>query len=147
MDALAARALMFQRKLSIKDVDWSIPGLPELDNQLSCIELGEDALEECRNLSKLPDGTISSRLAGAASVCKSLVMRDSKERLYSDTDIEGVSSFGHSVLAPLEDLVALISGISTDALANAKKNYPLIPASALSTSSPTESVVTPETNS
>src|SRR5260221_7365470 len=68
----------------------------------------------------------------AAVVCKSLVMRATKERLYSDTDMgtinvatgegSGVSGFGLTVLKPLSDLASEASGIGVDLLAETKKN-------------------------
>jgi|SRR6266487_500095 len=135
MDALQARALLFQRKLAESPVDWSIPGLPELDNRLSIIELPADGLKACANLATIADGTVDNTLAMAASVCKSLVLRETKERIFSDTDIEAVASFGTTVLKPLSDVVEVVSGLSANSLAEAKKNLKIIPESDSSISS------------
>ena len=144
MDALQARALLFQRKLAIKNVDWSIPQVPKLDNQLAIIELGEDQIAHCSKLAEQPDGTINNAIAGAASICKSLVMRDTKERLCSDNDAQEVSTWGHSVLKPLADLVEEVSALSVSALAVAKKSLPTTPGSDSSTILPTASEATPD---
>ncbi len=122
MNAFEARTLLFQRKLAIKDVDWSIPGLPELDNQLAILELGADQTGLSAKLAEKPDGTTDNILAMAASVCFALVMRDTKERVFSDRDVEAVASLGASVLKPLGDLVVEVSGLASNALEDAKKN-------------------------
>src|SRR6266487_227472 len=122
MNALEARTLLFQRKLACKEVDWSIPGLPELDNQLAILELGADQTGLAAKLAERPDGTTDNILAMAATVCFALVMRDTKERVFTDRDVEAVASLGASVLKPLGDLVVQASGLAPDALEEAKKN-------------------------
>lgn len=142
MNALEARALLFQRKLAELPVDFSIPGVKALDGQLSVLELGADELSEATKLAETPNGT-DNILAMAASVCKSLIMRDTKERVFSDNDVQGVAHFGTSVLKPLADLVTQVSALSPDALAQAKKTLSPTPASDLNTSSPENSADTP----
>ncbi len=122
MDALTARALLFQRKLSIKNIDWSIAGCEALDSQLAIIELGEDQIVGCADLAKKPDGTIDNAIAGAAAICKALVLRETKERILTDNDAQSVASWGHSVLGPLNNLVQEVSALTPDAIENAKKN-------------------------
>src|SRR5260221_639683 len=98
-----ARALFFQRKLQVKPVIFSIPGLEELDGELSMLELQASQLKQAEKLSDTPDGT-DEILIMAAVVAKSLIMTDTKKRLFSDTDIgtidyatgegSGVAAFG-----------------------------------------------------
>lgn len=135
MNALEARALLFQRKLACKDVDWSIPGLPELDNQLAILELGADQTGISAKFAEKPDGTTDNILAMAATVCLALVMRDTKERVFTDNDIEMVATFGASVLKPLSDLVVQVSGLAHGALEEMKKNLKPIHANVSSISS------------
>lgn len=142
MEALAARALLFQRKLAELPVEFSIPGISELDNQLSVLELGADQLSLAAKLAETPNGP-DKMLATAASVCLSLVMRETKERIFSDTDVEAVSKFGMTVLLPLSKLVDQVSGLSPSAVEDAKKNSSTTPANDSNTSSPTASEATP----
>lgn len=146
MDALQARALLFQRKLSIKNVEWSIPGAEGLDNQLAIIELTEDQLQHARALAKQPDDTINSARAGAAAICKALVLRDTKERILTDADTEAVASWGHAILSPLNSLVEDVSALTEKSLEAAKKNLPVTPVSDSNTISPIESAAIPEQN-
>lgn len=136
MNALEARALLFQRKLACKDVDWSIPGLPELDNQLAVLELGANQTGLSAQWATKPNGTVDNILAMASSVVLALVMRDTKERVFTDNDVEMVSMFGASVLRPLSELIVQVSGLDPNALEEAKKNLKKTQESASSTSSP-----------
>lgn len=146
MDVLTARTLLFQRKLSIKNVDFSLPGVEALDNQLAIIELGEDQLQECSALAEKPDGTVDKTLVGSAAICKSLVLRDSKERILTDTDVEAVASWGHTILQLIGDLVAEVSALSKEASEAAKKNFPKTGANDSGTSSPVNSAEAPAPN-
>ncbi len=130
-NAAEARALLFNRKLQEKPVEFSIPGVEELDGELSVLELKASELKQCEKLAEGPDGETDEILMMAAVVCKSLVMRATKERLYSDTDMgtinyatgegSGVAGFGLTVLKPLSDLASEASGIGVDLLAETKK--------------------------
>ncbi len=117
--ALEARALLFQRKLQEKPVIFSIPGLEELDGELSVLELKANELSHAEKLANTPDGT-DEVLMMAAVISKALVMRDTKERIFNDNDLEGVAGFGLIVLKPLSDLASEASGIGIDLLAEAK---------------------------
>src|SRR5258708_3831348 len=127
-NAAEARALLFNRKLQEKPVEFSLPGLEELDGELSVLELKASELKQCEKLSEGSDGETDEILMMAAVVCKSLVMRSTKERLFSDTDMgtttgegSGVAAFGLVVLKPLSDLASEASGIGVDLLAETKK--------------------------
>lgn len=122
MNAAQARALLFKRQLNIKNVDISLSGLPELDGQLAILELRGTDTSHADKLAEGPDGTTDEILMMAALVCKGLVMRDTKERVFNDTDLEGVAAFGLTILKPFGELVAEASGLDAEALANAKKN-------------------------
>ena len=139
MDALTARALLFQRKLAELPVPFSIPGVPELDNLLSVIELGEDQLQECAKLATDANGVVNNALSGALAICKSLVLKETKERLCTDLDAQFFLTQGHSVLAPLNALVVQVSALNDNALENAKKNFPLTVVSGSDSSLPENS--------
>ena len=141
MQALEARALLFQRQLSSMPVTWSIPGIPQLDGLLSCLELGADQMNNCAKLAEVADGTTDNVLAMAASVCKSLVITETKERVFSDTDVQGVAGFGTSVVKPLSDLVEKVSGLTATAVDDVKKNSSTVPENVSSSSSPENSAV------
>jgi len=55
------------------------------------------------------------------------VLRSTKERILSDTDIEAAASMGLSVLTPLAQKISLLSGIDPEALTKAKKSSKIIP--------------------
>jgi hypothetical protein len=121
MHAAEARALLFQRKLAYQDFEGSIPGVPELDDKLGLLELTGTVVSTVDALSKGPDGNTVDVLQMAGLVCNGLVMRDTKERVFSDTDIEGVAGFGLTVLMPIAMLISDLSGTSQEALERAKK--------------------------
>lgn len=139
MDALTARTLLFQRKLASKDIDWSIEGVEGLDGQLAVIELTEDQIAHCADLAKQPDGSVSNAIAGAAAICKALVLRETKERILSDNDAQAVSTWGHSVLGPLNTLVNEVSQLTQEAVEKAKKTLSIVPANGSDTSLPENS--------
>lgn len=141
MDALTARSLLFQRQLTLKNVEFTLPGVEALDNQLAIIELGEDVLQQCNKLAEKSDGTVDKTLVGAAAICKSLVLRDSKERILTDNDVEAVASWGHTILSLLGDLTAEVSALSPAAVEAAKKNFPKTVENDSATSSPENLVV------
>lgn len=143
MEALQARALLFQRKLKEIPVNIALPDLPELDGQLSVLELGADQLRLANQLAETPDGTTDHIRAMAAAICLSLVMRETKERVFSDNDVEGVAKFGYTVLNPLNDLVELASGLSKNAVEIAKKNSLATQENGSNSTSPTASEATP----
>jgi hypothetical protein len=146
MNAAEARALLFKRQLSIENVEWSIPGLPELDGQLATLELRGNDTSHADKLAEGPDGETDEALATAALVCKALVMRDSKERVFSDTDMgsidpitgvaSGVVGFGMTVLKPLATQIMRVSQIGRFAIDTTKKNLTPTQESDSNTSSP-----------
>jgi len=142
-----ARALFFQRKLQVKPVIFSIPGLEELDGELSMLELQASQLKQAEKLSDTPDGT-DEILMMAAVVAKSLIMTDTKKRLFSDTDIGTIDYATGEGLKPLSDLASEASGIGINLLEDAKKKL-LAAQSSASKSSSTENlaVVVPGSHS
>ncbi len=128
--AAEARALLYQRKLQEKPVIFSIPGVEELDGELSMLELKASELKQAEKLADTPDGT-DDVLMMAATVAKSLIMAETKERVFSDSDIgavdyatgegSGVASFGLAALIPLSKLASEASNLGVDLLEEAKK--------------------------
>lgn len=121
--AHALRAALFNRKLQEFPIDDPIPGLEEFTGQLSVVELTGTQTSLINRLAALEDGTRDPLLAQAATVCMGLVDRETKERIFSDTDFEGVAGFGLSVLKPIGDLIAQISGLDQKGFEETKKNY------------------------
>lgn len=145
--ALNARALLFQRKLAEATVDFSIPGVSELDGQLSILEMTGTQLDDVQSLAKEADGSDPSKpRAMAAGICLALIMRADKERVFSDTDIDAVEAMGLSVLVPLNALVEKTSALDGEAMAAAKKSSSTDQTSASNTSLPIDSSV-PAVNS
>jgi len=127
MKSHEARALLFQRKLAYEDYNEQIPGVPELDNQLGIVELRAIDTVHAEKLAKDENDERNEALLLGAMVAKSLVLRDTKERILSDTDIEAAASMGLSVLTPLAQKISLLSGIDPEALTKAKKSSKIIP--------------------
>lgn len=119
MNAEQARALIFQRKVAYQDFAGELPGIPELNEQLGILEL--PAAELVKATRDQGDET-DQALQLATIVAKSLVMRTSKERIFSDTDIESVAGFGLSILRPIAEEVNKISGVTPEMVEAAKKN-------------------------
>jgi hypothetical protein len=122
MNAHEARVLLFQRKLAYEDYNETIPGVPELDGQLGILELRASDTVHVGKLAKDENGEKDEALVLGAVVAKALVLRETKERLCSDTDIEAVSNWGMRVLKPLSEKIAKHSGLSPEALAVSKKS-------------------------
>jgi len=132
--ALEARALLFKRKLQEKPVIFSIPGVEELDGELSMLELKASELKQAEKLADTPNGT-DEILMMAGVISKSLIMTDTKERVFSDNDIDTVADFGLVVLKGLSDLASEASGIGIDLLADAKKKLAAAQSNASNSSS------------
>ncbi len=136
--AQEARALLFNRKLQEKPVIFSIPGVEELDGELSMLELKGTELKQAEKLADTPDGA-DEILMMAGIVAKSLIMRETKERLFSDNDIDTIAGFGLVALKPLSDLASETSGIGINLLEDTKKKL-LAAQSSASASSSTENL-------
>lgn len=136
MQAAEARALLFQRKLNYEDYTDSLPGLPELDGQLGILELPADESVSLKKNIKDASGEDNEALGLASMVSKALVMRDTKERVFQDTDIPMVAGFGMSRLLPITKKISAVSKLSQDDIEAAKKNSIAIPGSDSATSSP-----------
>jgi hypothetical protein len=136
MHAAEARALLFQRKLAYQEFKGSVPGIPELDGQLGILELTGTVTSQIDMLAKGPDGKTIDTLQMAGIVANGLVLRETKERIFSDGDIEGVASMGTTVLLPITIAISELSGISKESLEIAKKNF----SSQVDTDSPTSSL-------
>lgn len=144
MHAAEARALLFQRKLAYQDFNGSIPGVPDLDGKLGILELTGTVTSQIDMLAKGPDGKTVDTLQMAGIVANGLVLRESKERIFSDNDIEGVAGMGTTVLLPIALAISELSGISKESLEAAKKNLIAAPTPISRTSSHANSVeVTP----
>lgn len=118
MNAEQARALLFQRKVAYQDFNGEIPGVPELAGHLGILEL------PARDLVRATKGENENdeALQLATIVAQALVMRGSKERVFSDTDIEAVAGFGLSILKPIAEEVTRVSGVTQEQVEAAKKN-------------------------
>ena len=141
MHAAEARALLFQRKLAYQDFTGSIPGVPELDGKLGILELTGTITSQIDGLSKGPDGKTIDTLQMAGIVANGLVLRETKERIFSDNDIEAVAGMGTTVLLPIALTISELSGISKESLEIAKKNLMSSPTRTSPTLSPENSEV------
>jgi len=139
MQATEARALLFNRKLQGKDVDISIPGVPELDGELFIAELSARDTRIIAKMSTKPDGKSDSIAAQAAMICRSLRMKNTKERVFQDLDIDAIAGndkpdggvgadqpvhgFGTFILKLLGDEIGKLSGFDDNAIEQAKADF------------------------
>lgn len=72
----------------------------------------------------------------AAILCKSLINKDTGERLFSDTDRDVVAKLGGSIQMHLIDPLQAFLGLNTNAIEEAKKNLLAMLANATGTPSP-----------
>lgn len=149
------RALLFQRKLKSVDISdamidsWeSVPGLQELTplkGQLSLVEIKGSDTSNGVKVAKGADGETDDMLIGAYILSQSLVTKDTRERIFTDSDVDAIANFGMSVLEPLQTLLQGISNIAPTSVAKAKADFLPIPVNASSTSSAENSApVAPE---
>jgi|SRR5262245_13939255 len=123
LTAQEAREKFMNRKKRMIALDVSLPDLEELDGQLGVLELTAKDIESAQKLSKGADGEQDSMAMTAGMIARALVMLDTRERIFNDNDIGYmVENFGLAILEPLGTKVALGSGISENALEEAKKN-------------------------
>jgi hypothetical protein len=139
MKAHEVRARLFNRKLQGKDVDFSIPGCPELDGQLYITELTARDSRIITKLARMEDGTTDPIVAQAATVCRALRLKETKERIFGDLDIDAIAGndkddggvgadapvdgFGTFVLKLLGDEIGKLSGFEPDAMERAKADF------------------------
>ena len=136
------RAALFNRKLKMLPVDWVIDGLEDFTGELAVIEMKATDSRWAEKAAEGPDGTSDETLTMAGIVIKGLIHRELKERILQDNELQSVSEWGMSVLKPITELISAASGVTPDALINAKKNYQTILAKGSATSSPPNSATT-----
>ena len=136
------RAALFNRQLKTFPVVWVIDGLEDFTGELSVIELKATDSRWAEKAAETSDGTTDETLTLAGIVIKGLIHRELKDRILQDNELESVAAWGLSVLRPINDLISTASGVTPDAMANAKKNYQTILAKGSDTSSPQNSVAT-----
>jgi len=135
LTAQQAREKFMNRKKRMIELDISLPDLEELDGQLGVLELTAKDIEKAQKLSKGANGEDDAMAMTAGMIARALVMLDSRERVFTDDDIGYmVENFGLAILEPLGTKVALGSGISENALEEAKKNLMTTTVSASATS-------------
>lgn len=135
MNAAEIRALLYLRKLQYEDFAGSLPGIPELDGQLGILELPASEFVHAEKLAKGKDGDTDESLTLGAYVTKGLISRETKERIFQDTEIEAVAAFGPSILMPIVRRIKTISGMDDIAksIEDAKKNSNQTPSSGTAT--------------
>lgn len=117
------RAALFNRKLREFPIDFVIEGLEMYTNELSVLELTGTDTSHANKLAVDSDGKSDPILSQAAVVCKSLIIRETKERVFADLDLDMVAGMGLSVLKPVGDLVTQVSGLDPAAFEVTKKNW------------------------
>lgn len=124
MNAAEVRALLFSKKLAYQDFEGSLPRFPELDGQLGILEISASDGIQADQIATGEDGKVDSSLSLAYMVINALVLRSTKEHIFSVTDLEAVAGFGMSVLAPIARQIRALSNLDSNAVEDAKKNLP-----------------------
>jgi hypothetical protein len=121
MDKQEIRSLILQRSLTREPLNISLQGLEMLDGQLAVQELPVADVTEAQKLATRR-GELDEGLLAGILIAKGLVMLDSGERIFADTDGEALSRLGVKVLMPVATRIMEVCGLTPDALALAKKN-------------------------
>lgn len=116
------RAAFMNRPLQTLDLNATLPGLEQLEGQLSLQELTAETAVQSETLGQTNTETPDKALQLGATIIAALITRDTKERVFADADVQFVANFGLSVITPIATQIAELSGTTVDALANAKKN-------------------------
>ena len=117
-----ARARIASYGKRMQKIERSFPGLEDLDGQLAAVELSPKDIEEVQKLSTGPDGTQQDTVMAAGMVSRGLVLHDTKERIFTDNDVSIIADLGLSVFQVFSDEISRVSGLTADALEEAKKN-------------------------
>lgn len=139
MNAQDARALFLNLQLSTTDFTTELPGLAELTGLLAIRELSAKDAVQSEKLSLGRDGKTDDAEMLGAMIVRSLVLRETKERIFQDNDMDAVASLGLSVLTPIATQIKEVSGIDQVAVESAKKNLTPTTSSDSATSSPENS--------
>jgi hypothetical protein len=139
MNKYEARALLFNRKLQGKPVEFEIPGVPELNGQLFIRELHARDTRLIDKMSRRPDGTKDTITSQAAVVWRGLLLAETKEPIFNELDIDAIAGndkddggmggdapidgFGTFVLKLLGDEISRLSGFDESAVEQAKQNF------------------------
>jgi hypothetical protein len=135
VSAREAREMFMNRKKRMTMLDISLPDLEDLDEQLGILELTAKDIEEAQKLSKGDDGETDSLKMTTAMIVRALVLLETREQIFSRDDIGYmIENFGLSVIEPLGTKVALGSGVSVNAIEEAKKNLLMTTGSVSATS-------------
>lgn len=123
LTAQEIREKLFNRKRRMQKIEISLPDLQELDGQLAIQELTAKDVEFAQNASKGPDGEVQTMLMTATLLARSLVTYETKERIFTDDDRGFIAdNFGLLILQPIGLEMQKISGLTADAIEDAKKN-------------------------
>lgn len=116
------RAAFMNRKLKTVDFTASLPDLESLDGQLSLRELTAASSVQVDAAGSQNSSVPKEALQMGGMVIAALVTRDTAEQVFETADVEFVAQFGLSVLVPIAEQIAVLSGTTVQALADAKKN-------------------------
>ena len=110
---------LLNRKKRMTKIEEPLPDLEELDGELALVELSALDVEFAQNASKGRDGEASEVMILAGMVSRSLVIYDTKERIFTDNHTDAIAEWGLLVLQPIGEAIRKSSGINQK---DAKKN-------------------------
>ena len=111
--------------------------LPDLEDLTPYLALQELSAASTLHVDRLADdhGKADEAMQLAGMICKSLVVQETRERVFSDTDMQVVSEMGLSVLFPIVKRIKEVSDLTDNSLDDALKNSKKTPDSDSRTSS------------
>lgn len=117
------REKLLNRKRRMQKLTLSLPDLEELDGYLAIQELTAKDVDDAQNLSKVSKDETNDTIALGALIARSLVLYDTKERIFQDNEAQFIAeNFGVRLLLPLGEAVKQFSGVSAEAMDDIRKN-------------------------
>ncbi len=104
MNAQDARNYIYSQPAKQQDV--ATPFWPKLDGKLALRDVPSDVLTQLSTSIKDP------MLVSAAMLCKSLILKETGEQLFPDTDREQVAQLGATMLTPIITQMTQFFGFS-----------------------------------
>jgi hypothetical protein len=140
MDTQSARNYILTQAPKTQDV--ATPFWPDLNGQVALRDMpGADLIDQ--SVAQM-SGNLSASALPAAIVCKSLILKDTGERIFQDTDRDAVAQLGSTVLKPLFEQVQSFFGLGQNVdIEQLKKSLGTTTSNSLGTSSVTEASIVP----
>jgi hypothetical protein len=113
---------LLNRKRRMTKFEGSLPDLEDLDDHLATLELSAKDVEYAQEASKGADGEVQEVLTLAGLIARSMLVYDTKERVFTDDHRGSIAEWGLLVVQPIGEAIRKSSGLTKKAVEDAKKN-------------------------